>query len=101
MTRRREARLRLGLRLDTGVGVSIIDVAVGIRVCGWVRLGGHDPGEGREGRVDKERRMGAAGACIAHVKNIFLNVGSEGEGSENDSRRKRVEIGGCHREKKS
>ena len=64
--------MRLGLRLDTGVGMSIFDVAVGIRVCGWVRLGGHDPGEGREGRVDKERRMGAAGACIAHVNLLLL-----------------------------
>ena len=72
--RRREARLRLGLRvrLDPGSRVSILDVAVGICVCGWIRLGGHDPGEGREGRVDKEWRMAAvvaAVACsIAHVK---------------------------------
>jgi hypothetical protein len=73
--RHREARLRLG----TGVGVSVLDVAVGICVCRWVRLGDHDPGEGREGRVDKEGRIGAAGACIAHVKEIKM-VGVEGEG---------------------
>jgi hypothetical protein len=67
MTRRRETRLRPGLHLRLGTG-GVLDVAVGICVCGGVRLGGHDPGEGREWRVDKEGRMGAAGACIAHAK---------------------------------
>ena len=74
--RSREARLWLDLhlRLRTGVGVSILDVAVCMCVCGWVGLGSHDPGEGREGRMDKVGRMRtamAAVACsIAHVKEM-------------------------------
>ena len=72
-TRRSEARLRLSLhmRLATGVSVSVLDIAVDMCVCGWVRIGGHDPGERREGRVDKEGRMGTAVvavACVTHVK---------------------------------
>jgi hypothetical protein len=37
--------------LDTGVP----DVTVGVRRRGRVRLGGHDPSERREGRVDELR----------------------------------------------
>lgn len=36
-------------------------------------MGGHDPGEGREGWMDKEGRTGAAVAAVArivHVKEI-------------------------------
>ncbi|KAI9449908.1 hypothetical protein BJY52DRAFT_1419797 [Lactarius psammicola] len=60
----------------------VLDVAVGIRMCGRVCLGGHDPGEGREGWVDKERRPRATVAtvvCIAHVKEI-KKVGREAKG---------------------
>ena len=73
--------LPLYLRQGTGLGVSVLNVAVGIRVCGRVRLGGHDPGEGREGWVNNEGRMGAAMgavACIVHVKEIE-NVGKDDE----------------------
>ena len=68
----KEAALRVCLRLRPGLGVSVLDISVGICVRGWIRLGGHDPGEGREGWVDKEGQMGmtvVAVACsIAHVK---------------------------------
>ena len=70
MTRRREAHLGLDLHLRLGTGTGALDVAVGICMCRRVRLGGHDPGEGREGRVDKEGRVGATVMCIAHVKEI-------------------------------
>jgi hypothetical protein len=34
--------------------VDVLDVTVGVCWRGRVRLGGHDPGERREGRVDGE-----------------------------------------------
>lgn len=40
-------RTRTGLGLGSGVS----DVAMGVRWRGWVRLGGHDPSQRREGRV--------------------------------------------------
>jgi len=61
------------LRQGTGLGVRVLDIAVGICVCGRVCLGGHDPGKGREGRVDTGGRMGAAMAaemCLGHVKKL-------------------------------
>ena len=79
--------LRLRLRQGMGLGVRVLDVAVSIRMCGWVRLGGHDPGKGREGWMDKEGRTGAvvAGmatvACIVHVNEVE-KVGRDGEGKE-------------------
>ncbi len=84
--------LPLHLRQGTGLGVSILDVAIGIRVCGRVRLGGHDPGEGREGWVDKEGRRGAtvtamgAVGCIVHVKEIE-KVGKDGERKGGEGKR--------------
>lgn len=33
-------------------GMDVFNVAVGICWNGWVRLGGHDPSERREGRMD-------------------------------------------------
>ena len=62
------------LRQGTGVGVRVLDVSVGICICRRVCLGGHDPGEGREGRVNTDGRMGAALAakaavvCMGHVE---------------------------------
>lgn len=65
----REARL--SLCQGTGVGVGILDVSVCICVSGRVRLGNHDPCEGRERWVNRDRRTGApAGACIGHVKEV-------------------------------
>ena len=45
-----------------GLGVS--DVAVGVCLCGGVRLGGHYPSERREGRMDED---GLILAFFAHV----------------------------------
>ena len=62
------------LRQGKGLGVRVLDVSVGICICGRVCLGGHDPGEGREGWVNTDGRMGAALAamaaivCLRHVK---------------------------------
>jgi len=66
--RRREACLPL--RQGTDVRVCVLDVSVSICVRGRVRLGNHDPGEGGEGRVDRDRRMGAAVAAMTVVVRI-------------------------------
>ena len=62
------------LRQGTGMGVRVLDVSVGICICGRVCLGGHDPGEGRKGRVNTDGQKGAtlatmvAVVCLGHVK---------------------------------
>jgi len=71
-----EACLSLRQGTGLGLGVRVLDIAVCICVCGRVCLGGHDPGKGREGRVDTDGRMGAtltamaAVMCLGHVKKV-------------------------------
>jgi hypothetical protein len=59
-------------RWGTSVGVGVLNVSVRICVCGRVRLGSHDPCEGREWWVEGDRRTWAAAVevCIGHVKEV-------------------------------
>jgi hypothetical protein len=72
------------LRQGTGLGVRVLDVSVGICVCGRVCLGGHNPGKGREGWVDANGQMGAALAAMAAVVRLghVKKVGCEERGNE-------------------
>ena len=55
------------------LGTGVLDVAEGVRGRGRVRLGGHDPRDGREGRVDE-----LASALLAHVWGVSGGEGMEG-----------------------
>ena len=73
-------------QLHLNVGVGILDVAIGVCCARRVRLGGHDPGERREGRVDVGRQMLA---FFAHCVRVFWLVGKRRKKGKNGEGKRR------------
>jgi hypothetical protein len=73
----REANAIMGRGTGTGasVGTGVSDIAIGVRWRGWVRLGGHDPGNRREGRVG----VLADGQLLALFVHVDVGWGNEGD----------------------
>lgn len=78
-----------GTGTGASVGTGVSDIAIGVRWRGWVRLGGHDPGNRREGRVGILADGQLLLVLFVHADVGWGNEGDfwTGEGSGNGGRK--------------